>query len=56
MPDFMKEEFTKLYLRFEKLFPGTINKGEIFLFRVCIANKPPIKTFRIPVDKIRTLG
>lgn len=50
MPARMKEDFAALYNRFEKLFPGTKDKGELFLFRMCIAEKPDVRSFRIPVE------
>lgn len=52
LPDFMKEEFSGLYKRFEKLFPQVSGKGEVFLFRLCIAEKPAIKSYRLPVEKV----
>lgn len=54
LPDFMKEEFNSLYKRFGTLFPQISGKGEIFLFRLCIAEKPTIKSYRLPVDKVFT--
>jgi molybdopterin/thiamine biosynthesis adenylyltransferase len=52
MPDFMKEEFSLLYKRFETLFPHTKGKGEIFLFRLCIAEHPNVKSYRIPLKDV----
>ncbi len=56
MPALMKEEFTELYPRFVKLFPGAIGKEPVFLFRLSIANKPSVKSYRIPVDKMLTFA
>jgi len=56
MPDFMKEEFTELYPRFTKLFPGAEGKEPVFLFRLSIAKKPLVKSYRIPVDKMLTFA
>ena len=54
LPDFMKEEFTELYKRFEKVFPGLGGKGQIFLFRLCIAETPRVKSYRLPLGNILT--
>jgi hypothetical protein len=54
LPDFMKEEFTELYKRFEKIFPGIEGKGEIFLFRLSIAKTPSVKSYRLPLVNILT--
>ncbi len=54
LPDFMKEEFTELYKRFEKVFPGLDGKGQIFLFRLCIAETPSVKSYRLPLGNILT--
>lgn len=54
LPDFMKEEFTELYHRFESIYPGIKEKGEIFLFRLSIAKTPEVKSYRLPLANILT--
>lgn len=54
MPEYMKQEFSELYKRFGTVFPQISGKGEIFLFRLCIAEKPTIKSYRLSVDKVFT--
>jgi len=56
MPGFMKEEFTQYYKKYEEIFPGIRNKGEVFLFRLCIAEKPEVKSYRIQTDKVLSFG
>jgi len=56
MPDFMKKEFTALYSRFIKVFPEAKSRGEIFLCRLCIAEKPGVRSQRIPVEKVLKFG
>lgn len=55
MPDFMKTEFGALRAQFLSIFPGVENKGEIFLFRLCIADEPEIKSYRYPVNEVLTV-
>lgn len=54
LPDFMKEEFTELYQRFEVLYPSIKGKGEIFMFRLSITKPPAVKSYRLPLDNILT--
>ncbi len=54
MPDFMKNEFVELRKEFLELFPNVEHKGEIFLFRLCIAREPEIKSYRYPISKVLT--
>ena len=55
MPPFMKDEFEILRKRFLQLFPNAEGKGEIFLFRLSIAEEPKIKSYRYPVAEICTI-
>lgn len=55
MPDFMKAEFEVLREEFLRIFPGIENNGEIFLFRLCIAKEPDIKSYRYPVNDVLTV-
>lgn len=55
MPDFMKEEFENLRKRYLDLFPRLDGKGEVFLFRLSIAEPPKIKSYRYPVSKVLTV-
>lgn len=55
MPDFMKAEFEILRGRYLELFPGIEDKGEIFLFRLCIADEPEIKSYRYAVSEVCTI-
>lgn len=54
MPDFMKNEFIELRKQYLELFPKAENRGEIFLFRLCVAREPEIKSYRYPVSKVLT--
>jgi len=56
MPDFLIKDFTGLYTRFEKLFPGTVGKGQICLFRLFVADPPEIKSFRKPAGQVLTFA
>ncbi len=56
MPDFMKNEFTRLFTQFEAIFPGTRYKAHAFLFRMSIAEKPTVRSYRIAADKVLTMG
>ncbi len=55
MPDFMKNEFVLLREKFDALFPHIRDKGEIFLFRLSIANQPKIKSYRYPLSEVLTV-
>lgn len=55
MPGFMKAEFEKLREEFLNIFPNIEDKGEIFLFRLCIADEPEIKSYRYPVSEVFTV-
>lgn len=52
LSDFIKEEFTILRQRFEKLIPEVTGKGEIFLFRLSKAEKPKVMSYRLPINNI----
>lgn len=52
LSDYMQEEFAALYKRFEQLFPGIKEKGEIFLFRLSVTDKPKVKSYRIPIQNV----
>ena len=52
LPDFIKEEFTILRQRFEKLIPEVTGKAEIFLFRLSKAEKPKVMSYRLPMNNI----
>lgn len=52
MPDFMKEEFKILYKRFEQLIPEIKGREEVFLFRLCMAEKPSVRSYRYALDKV----
>ena len=54
MPEFMKSEFTSLFKRFERVFPEIKGREEIFLFRLSIAEKPAVKSYRLPLEKVLT--
>lgn len=55
MPPFMKDEFEELRKRFVQLFPKIEGRGEVFLFRLSIAEQPKIKSYRYPVAEICTI-
>lgn len=55
MPDFMKTEFETLREKYLQIFPTIEDKGEIFLFRLCIADEPEIKSYRYPVSEVYTV-
>lgn len=55
MPDFMKMEFEELRKKYLSIFPGIDSKGEIFLFRLSIAEHPKIKSYRYPLSKVLTV-
>jgi tRNA A37 threonylcarbamoyladenosine dehydratase len=52
MPEEMKEELNVLRKRFTNIFPVKENSGEIFLFRICIADTPKVKSLRKPVEEM----
>ena len=52
IPDFMKEEYTRLYRHFNELFPGIAHKGKILLFKLSIAEKTVVRSCRKPVDQV----
>jgi molybdopterin/thiamine biosynthesis adenylyltransferase len=56
MPDFMIEGFKQLYGPFESIFPEIKDQTSVFLFRLCIAKQPIIKSYRIAVNKMLTFG
>lgn len=55
MPDFMREEFEILREKYERLFPHIKGKGEIFLFRLSIAEDPKVKSYRYPLSEVLTV-
>jgi hypothetical protein len=56
MADFMKEEFAALYERFKVQFPESDGKGQVFLCRLSVAEKPIVKSYRLPVNKVLTFA
>ncbi len=56
MPQFMRDEFSKLYDRFAAVFPEANGREYVFLFRLCIAERSPIKSYRLPVEKTLVFG
>lgn len=55
MSDFMKNEFEVLREKYEELFPHIKDKGEIFLFRLSIAEDPKVKSYRYPLSEVLTV-
>lgn len=45
-------ELRRLRPRFERLFPGAPDRGEVLLFRLAPAAEPSIRSLRRPVDEI----
>lgn len=49
-------ELKNLRQQFEKLFPLKDKQGEIFLFRLCMADVLPVKSLRRPVEQVLTFA
>lgn len=52
----MIEEIESIRHQFLDIFPCDEKNKEIFMFRLCIAKKPKIKSLRRPIDKILNFG
>lgn len=56
LPDFMKVEFRQLHNKFITIFPETVGTAEVFLFRLCIADEPKVKSYRQSINKVLTIN
>lgn len=56
LPDFMKVEFRQLHNKFITIFPETAGTAEVFLFRLCIADEPKVKSYRQSINKVLTIN
>lgn len=52
LPDFMKEEFGQLHHQFLEIFPEAVNRAEVFLFRLSLADMPAVRSYRYSVEKV----
>ena len=52
MPDHVREEITEMYDNFSSIFHGLETTKPVFMFRMSIAEKPVIKTYRRQIEKV----
>lgn len=52
LPEWMQDDFSELRELFTQSFTTHPTHGEIFLFRLCVADEPAVKSLRKPIENL----